>query len=770
MQTPYDINELDPAKKGKQYCINNSKFLHASNTSGISANFFNQKAKWQLNRKYARGEQPIDNIKTLLGRDRAVQYDNLQWVVPKVMPKIFDILTGIVSRIPIEISCDAVDNESLDKKYEQRYRAELELLFAEEIAQIENTIKHKLRDEELKKYSSREEIEMAASEGEFKVEVEIAMEEVIDTLFDFNKIHELVMALIEDVANCGIGILRHYVQPNGLIKIRRVKPELFVSDYVETRDFRDMSKVGEYYFVHWSELRQLAGDQFTETEYINIAVQVQGKYGNPTLLTSAIGTNLASYANANGGFIFDNYIVCLLYNEWATTDRYVHIVDKPSKYGNKQTIKKGSDYQPDNQSKEYTQATDYNIWYKCNWIIETEYAFDHGKLEFPNVPANQMNESRSTFAPCAMKIQDMITSTLTERVTALMDNIVLNFMQYQSYLAKAVPPGIYAEMMALTNIPSGKGGQVLKPLETIERYTATGSMIGNSLMPNQQILQRKPIEILPGSNLEQIQFFANQIIQSINMIKEFVGLNESTDASNPNPEASVTGQKLAVQGTNNSLQSLITCIDNIVEKTAEGIINRCQHMASIGQLDYMANAIGRKKLLALSVTEEMSTAAMAIKVSPRMSDEEKAYLEQNIQVSLQQRSQTGVGGIEIEDAIAIRRCRDLKAAEHMLILRRKIRQQQDMEFSKQKQQDNGAVQIQSIEAQKKSSMEVAAQELDIYKQKKAIDFEYKKQEMLLEGRLKEEQIITTGKVDAHNTVLSSHLDNEVAKNEPKTGE
>ncbi len=759
MQTPQEINELDPSNKGKEYCIKNCRDLHTQNTSGISANYYNQKAKWILNRKYARGEQPINNIKKLLGRDKAVQYDSLNWSVPKVMPKIFDILSGMIHRLPIDITCDAIDDNSLDKKYSLKYRAECELMFADEIKEIESIIGSKLRDEDMAKYSTMEELDMAAAEGDFKVEVEIAMEEIIDALFDFNKIKELRFALTDDIANCGMGILRHYVQPNGLIKVKRVAPELFVSDYVTTRDFRDMSKAAEYYYIHWSELRKIAGNQFTDEEYLNIATKVQGRYGNPSFQVSPTGTNLASYANVTGGFIFDNYTVQLMYCEWASTDRYVTVTDKPNKAGNKKTIQKTVNYVPDNTSKEFTKNTDYTIWYKGNWITDTDNIFDYGKLEFPNVKANQLNESQSTFAVCALKIQDMVTSTITERVTALMDNIVINFMQYQSYLAKAVPPGIYAEMFALTNVPNGRGG-TNTPLQNIERYVATGHMIGNALLPNGQILQRPPIENLNGSNLQQIQFFEQQIIQNISLIKEFVGLNESTDASNPNPEASVTGQKLAVQGTNNSLQGLISCIDNILEKTADGIINRCQHIASLGQLDYMANAIGKKKLLALSVMEDLSTAAMGVQISPRMDDNEKAILEQNIQTSLQQRMQSGTGGIEIEDAIAIRRCRDLKAAEKMLVLRRKLRTEQDMKLSSQKQQDNANVQQQSIQAQNQAQMALAAQELDIYAKKKAIDYQYKEKELILEGRISEEKIITQAKVDSHAQILDAHLINE----------
>lgn len=774
MITAEDTNELDPSKKGHDYCVRNAKSIHASNQSGISANFFNQKAKWQLNRKYARGEQPINNTKTVLNRDKDVQFDSLNWTVPKVMPKIFDILIGMISRLPTDISCDSIDSESIDKKVVDRYRKEAEIMLAEEIAQMEDSMGVKLRDPN-NTYTDPEELDIAIEDGDFKVEVEIAMEELIDVLFDYNRIKELVIMLTDDIANCGMGILRHYVQANGLIKVKRVQPELFVTDYVQSRDFREMSRCGEYYFVHFRTLRELAGDQFTDAQYINIAENMQGKYGNPTF-TTQIGTNLASYANASGGFIFDNYIVAILHSEWASTDRYTHIKDKPNKIGNNKTLQMPVGYKSDNRNKPYTKTTDYTVWYNCDWILDTEWAFDCGPLQFPNVQANQLNESQSTFAVCAMKMQDMITSTITERVQAIMDNIVLNWMQYQSHLAKAVPPGIYAEMMALSNVSNGKGGQAMKPLEIIERYVSTGNLVGNSMLPNGQVLQRAPVEELKGSDLSKIQFFWAQIIQGVDLIKQMVGLNDATDASNPNPEQSVGGAKLAVQGTNNSLQPIITCLDNIIEKTAEGIVNRCQHMASKGQLDYLANAIGRKSLMALAITEDLSTAALAIKVQPRMDETDRMYLEQNIQQGLAQRSQTGVGGIEVEDAIAIRRQKNVKSAERMLILRRRKRAMEDAKRSETQQQQNAQVQQASIQATSQAKMQEIQADLMAYQEKKKIDLQaldqeeaiklkYKKEELVLQGHIKNDNILTQGTVDQQKAIVENEMNQKSDKTE-----
>lgn len=760
--TVQDVNELDPNKKGKEYCLKNSKDLHSANIGGVAINFYNQKAKWQLNKKYARGEQPIDNVKRLMRRNKEVNWDSLNWSVPKVMPKIMDIMVGIVEKLSMEISCTSIDPDSVDKKIVEQYKKEAEILLAEEIAQLEQLIGSPLKDP-TNRYTDIEELQMDIEDGSFKLDLEIAMEEVIDCVFDYNKLRQLRPTLVRDVANTGMNILRHYVQSNGLIKVRRVDPIFFASDYVMTKDFRDMGRCGEYMFINMQELRQLAGNELADTDYIIIAEKVQGKYGNPNF--AVVGTNVTNYINPSGnGYVWDKFIVCVLYNEWVTTNRYNHIVDKPNKAGNSKTIAvKHTEYAPDNRNKEFHKVTDYKVWYKNNWIVDTDFCYGYGMLEFPNVKANAMNESASTFAVEAMDIDNMITSTYTERVIAIMDNIFINFMQMQSFIAKAVPPGIYAEMFALSNVSNGKGGNTFKPLELVEGYALTGNLVGNSLLPNGQIMQRPPIEVLNGSDLSKVDYFWKQILQGIDMIKEVIGLNDFTDASNPNPEQSVGGAKLAVAATQNSLRPLISTIDNVFEKVAEGIVNRAQHMASKGQLDYMSNAIGKKKLLALGVSESLSGAAFGIKIEPRMDDSEKAYLEQNIQQSLGQRSQTGVGGIEVEDAIAIRRCKNVKAAEKMLIFRRKKRAEQDAQRSSMQQEQNAMVQKTSIEAQKQSSMEIAAQELDIYKKKKEIDFFYESKKLDLQAQGKNVNIETQGEIDKELTLLESEL-------QPKGGE
>ncbi len=748
--TTEEVIELDPNKKDKEYCIKVAKSIWRKYTNGAVVNFYRQKVGWKLNEKYSMGRQPLNRYKKILGRDTTINYDHLNFAVTKIMPKIFDILIGMMSRIDIDIQLDAIDPTSCEEKLRKQSRAEAEVLLRRYIKEIESDSEMELMNEGLK-YDSIEELEMDIESGDLKLDFEIACQELIKLVFEHNDYEEIRIALVRDLANCGMGVVRHYVTAGGLIKMRRVNPRMFVSSYVTTRDFREMSQAGEESVMTIHDLREIAGGQFNEKDYFEIAKHYQNSFGNLSMANYTSVTDC--YVPGTGGYVYDSFVVRVFDCEFQTVDRYSFTSNKPNRYGNKETRQKSSNYKPSERSKNYAKNVDYKVWYGAKLIIGMDKAFDCGKINFPNVEVNRLNESKSTFAVCALHIDDMITQTLTERCIEFVDDIVLSFVQMQSYTAKAIPPGIAADSAALSNIPRGKG-KAWEPLEMIKYYTSTGNILTNMMLPNGQFMQRLPIEELAGSDLNKTMFWFNKMLSGIDMIKQVMGLNDYTDASNPNPEQSFKGAKLAVEGTQNSLQNLISAVDKIFVRCAEGVVNRAQKMAQNGELEYMANAIGRNNLRVLGFSKEISAAVFGMKISPRMSQEERLQLEGMIQSSIAQRAQSGVGGIELEDAMAIRRIRDIKLAEKMLIYRRKRRQKEDEEKSARLQQQNAQVQQQSakqVELYKQQTMQV---EVELYAEKKQIDLRYRAAEIELEKGKKLAEIIKQGEIDVQVDLLT----------------
>ena len=79
-------------------------------------------------------------------------------------------------------------------------------------------------------------------------------------------------------------------------------------------------------------------------------------------------------------------------------------------------------------------------------------------------------------------------------------------------------------------------------------------------------------------------------------------------------------------------------------------------------------------------------------VNKEMDDVDKAYLEQNIQVSLAQKE------LDIEDAIHIRNLKDVNQAERLLIVRRKKRMKALQEQAAMNSQMQAQANVQSVQA------------------------------------------------------------------------
>ena len=119
-----------------------------------------------------------------------------------------------------------------------------------------------------------------------------------------------------------------------------------------------------------------------------------------------------------------------------------------------------------------------------------------------------------------------------------------------------------------------------------------------------------------------------------------------------------------------------------------------------------------------------------------MEEKEKAFLEQNIQMALQQKE------IDLEDAIAVRALKDINQAERLLIVRRKKRmammQQMAMQQSQQQAQQQAQLAQQAQEA-KMAQMKAEA-ELDAQKTQMEAEISMKMEQMKHEFRREIEMI------------------------------
>jgi hypothetical protein len=113
-----------------------------------------------------------------------------------------------------------------------------------------------------------------------------------------------------------------------------------------------------------------------------------------------------------------------------------------------------------------------------------------------------------------------------------------------------------------------------------------------------------------------------------------------------------------------------------------------------------------------------------VQVQKEMEDEERQYLEQNIQVALAQKE------IDLEDAMAVRDLKDINQAERLLIVRRQKRMKRQQEIAQQNSQMAAQQQAQAAQVASQSRM----QEMQMEAQLKSQELQLKSQ---LEAQLEQ---------------------------------
>tara|TARA_R110002167_G_scaffold65275_1_gene184421 strand:- start:24 stop:1058 length:1035 start_codon:yes stop_codon:yes gene_type:complete len=203
-------------------------------------------------------------------------------------------------------------------------------------------------------------------------------------------------------------------------------------------------------------------------------------------------------------------------------------------------------------------------------------------------------------------------------------------------------------------------------------YFQTGSVLGRSMTQDGELNRGKvPIqELTTSSGGAKIQSLIQTYQYYLQMIRDVTGLNEARDGSAPSKDALVGLQKMAANQSNVATRHILQASCYLTLRACENISRR---IADSLQFALTANSLQNSITKFNTATMiEMSTLNLhdfGIFLQLEPEEEEKAQLEQNIQVALQS------GGIDLEDAIDIRRVKNLQLANEMLKDRRKKKQE-----------------------------------------------------------------------------------------------
>ena len=648
-------------------------------------------------RLYARGEQSVQKYKDELSINGDLSYLNLDWKPIPVIAKFVDIVVNGISQRNYDVKTIAQDPESVQKrtKYAQRIIEDIQLERFD--AAVKQQFGISLSESKKTEDSPKTIDELPAHmQLNYKQSIELAEEELINQVLDKNKYHLTRKRLNYDLTVLGIAAVKTSFTRSSGIEVDYVDPARLVYSYTDDPNFEDLYYVGEVKSMSLPDIKK-------HFPYLTAAEleKIQKYQGN------------REFTRGWNGRV-DSQTIQVLFFEWKTYANQVWKIKETSS-GLEKALEKTDTFNPPETENFKKAFRAIEVLYSGAKILGFENMLEWKLAENMTRPYADTVKVNMSYQIVAPRMYRGRIESLVSRITGFADMIQLTHLKLQQVLSRVVPDGIYLDMDGLAEVDLGNGTNY-NPAEALNMYFQTGSIVGRSLTQDGELNHGKvPIqELQSSSGGNKIQSLITTYQYYLQMIRDVTGLNEARDASTPDKNALVGLQKLAAANSNVATRHILQSSLYLTLKTCENIALRSSDCLMF-PLTKMAlqNSISNFNVATLEELESVSLHDFGIYIELEPDDEEKAMLEQNIQMALQTQS------IDLEDAIDIRNISNLKLANELLKKRRKQKQVKDQQM----QQAN-------IEAQAQANAQQAEQ---------AAMNEVQKQQALAETTLQIEQ-------------------------------
>jgi len=630
-----------------------------------------------------------------------LSYLNLDWKPVPILSKFVDIVVNGISQKSYDIKAYAQDPQSVKKRTEYASKLYEDMVAKDYIESVKQTLGIDLYQspDPTTIPESKEELELKMQLS-YKQSIEIAEEESISTVFAQNKYDLVRRRLNMDLTVLGIAAAKTSFNTAEGIKVDYVDPAYMVYSYSEDPNFEDIYYVGEVKAITIPELKK---------EFPNISEKelerIQNMPGNRSYIT--------------GWGDYDENTVQVMYFDYKTYHNQVFKI-KQTDQGLMKAIEKPDTFNPpENDNFERVSRT-IEVLYNGAVVLGTDTMLKWELAENMSRPYADTTKVAMNYAICAPRIYKGRIESVVSKCVGFADMIQITHLKLQQVLSRMVPDGVYLDMDGLAEVDLGNGTNY-NPAEALNMYFQTGSIVGRSLTQDGELNHGKvPIqELNSSSGGGKIQSLITTYQYYLQMIRDVTGLNEARDGSTPDKSTLVGLQKLAANASNVATRHIVQSSLYLTLKLAENVSLKVADALRFPLTRAsLQNSISTYNIKTLDEVVDLNLHDFGIFLELEPDEEERAQLEQNIQVALQS------GGIDLEDAIDIRQIKNLKLANQMLKIKRKVKMERDQAA----QQANIAAQAdaQAQTAERTAMAEVQKQEAVASTK---VDIEKAKQEM-----------------------------------------
>ena len=643
--------------------IEHEWFRNSSGQNRFMDNFQN----FNRLRLYARGEQPVQKYKDELAINGDLSYLNLDWKPIPVLSKFVDIVVNGMTERGYEIKAFSIDPFGMKERTDYA-------------AAVLRDIQNKTEIDELTQLTGRnyyassdptnlpedpEELDLYM-QLRYKPSIEIAEEEIIEKVLNYNKFDQIKKEIAYDLTVLGIGACKTNFNLSEGITTEYVDPANLVWSYTDDPNFEDLYYVGEVKNLSLPEVkRQFPNLTNSELEQIQ-------KYP---------GRN--SYQTSNYRQSQQDQVQVLFFEYKTYHDQVFKI--KETEHGLEKTLQKPDFWKPPKSDNFKRVSRSIEVLYTGAKVLGLGDTMLEWKLaENMTRPLADTTKVNMNYVISAPRMYQGRIESIVSKTISFADMIQITHLKLQQVLARIVPDGVYVDVDGLAEVDLGNGTNY-NPSEALNMYFQTGSIVGRSLTQDGDPNRGKiPIQELQSSNgMSKVQGMIQTYQYYLQMIRDVTGLNEARDGSMPDKDSLLGLQKLAAANSNVATRHVLQSLMYMTVRTCENISLRVSDMLNFPLTkDAMVKSINTFNTATLVEIKKLHLHDFGIFLELEPDEEEKAQLEKSIQVALQ------AGNIGLEDAIDLRNVSNIKLANQVL------KQKQ-----RQKKEADRAAQLENIKAQ-----------------------------------------------------------------------
>jgi hypothetical protein len=563
----------------------------------------------------------------------------------------------------------------------------------------------------------------------YKPAIEIAEEEAIDTMFSENHYDDIRKQIDYDSTVIGMSVAKHEFLPGAGVQISYVDPANVVYSYTEDPHFKDCFYWGEIKTLPIAELLKI-DPSLTREDLEEISKYSQSWYDY---------YNVAQFYEND---IFYRDTCTLMYFNYKTTKKMVY-KKRILEGGGSKMIEKDDTFNPPQEMMEDGKfekiEKTIDVWYDGVMVMGTNIILKWELAKNMVRPKSSSQHALPNYVAVAPRMYKGVIESLVRRMIPFADLIQITHLKLQQVIARTVPDGVYIDADGLNEVDLGTGASY-DPSDALRLYFQTGSVVGRSYTQDGEYNQGKvPIQQLTSSSgASKTQMLIANYNHYLGMIRSVTGLNEARDGSTPSPDALVGVQKLAALNSNTATRHILDGSLYIYRSLSEALTYRIADILEYADFkEDFINKIGKYNVSILGEISDLYIYDFGVFIELSPDEEQKAMLEQNIQMALSKQD------INLEDAIDIREIKNLKLANQLLKVKRLAKQERDDKMAMQKQAMTAQQQLKSQEM----AAQTAMQKIELETQSKmkvkqaevAFEIERQKAEAQLKSNLMQQE-------------------------------